>query len=358
MRKSTRPPHTCGTARIEPTVMAVLGLDIGGANIKAADAAGQARTESFEIWRAPDELADRLGKLLERFPKADRLAVTMTAELADCFETKAHGVGCIVRAVEQAAAGRPVLVWSTEGRFVSCAGALARPLDVAAANWHALAQWAGRLVPIGQAVLIDIGSTTTDIVPLCDGAPRPAGRTDVERLQSGELVYTGVRRTPLCAVAQQAMFRGRLCRVAAEVFATTLDVHVLRGRIAEDQFDVMTANGRPATVAAARDRLARMLCGDRDEISVAEISALAEFFAAAQLNTIRASIDGVLGRLKTVPGTVVVSGSGEFLAREVVAAHRELAAQRLISLSETLSSPIADAACAHAVAVLASEWRP
>lgn len=334
--------------------MAVLGLDIGGANIKAADAAGRARTESFEIWRAPDELAGRLRKLLEGFPEADRLAVTMTAELADCFETKAHGVARIVRAVEQAAAGRPVLFWSTEGKFVSCAGAVARPLDVAAANWHALAMWAGRLAPIGPALLIDIGSTTTDIVPLCDGVPRPAGRTDGDRLLSGELVYTGVRRTPLCAVAQQAMFRGRLCRVAAEVFATTLDVHLLRGRIAEDQFDVMTANGKPATVAAARDRLARMLCGDRDEISVAELSALADFFAAAQANAIRASIDSVLARLKAIPETIIVSGSGEFLAREIVSNAPKVSTVTAISLGETLSPSIAEAACAYAMAVLPS----
>jgi len=67
----------------------------------------------------------------------------------------------------------------------------------AAANWLALATYAGRLAPRGPAVLLDVGSTTTDVIPLQDGTPVPRGRTDPERLESKELVYTGVRRTPL-----------------------------------------------------------------------------------------------------------------------------------------------------------------
>jgi len=93
--------------------MIALGLDIGGANLKGATSSGMATTVSFEIWRAPHELTTRLRSLIARFPASDVLAITMTAELADCFATKAEGVAAIVAAVRDAAGGVPVVIWKT-----------------------------------------------------------------------------------------------------------------------------------------------------------------------------------------------------------------------------------------------------
>src|SRR5215471_566313 len=98
--------------------MLALGLDIGGANLKAASSAGGAVTEPFEIWRAPGALTAHLKALIARFPPADALAVTMTAELADCYATKSEGVAAILAAVEAAAGWTPVVVWTTSGEFM------------------------------------------------------------------------------------------------------------------------------------------------------------------------------------------------------------------------------------------------
>ena len=176
---------------------AVLGLDIGGANLKAAHTAGPARSRPFALWKDPAGLPAALSALIGEMPRADRLAVTMTGELCDCFETKREGVAAILDAVEGAAGDQPVRVWRNDGRFVDTTAARAEPLKAAAANWLALATFAGRFAPKGPALLLDIGSTTTDVVPLRDGRPVPQGRTDPERLRCEELVYTGVRRTPV-----------------------------------------------------------------------------------------------------------------------------------------------------------------
>src|SRR5262249_53239624 len=149
------------------------------------------------------------------------------------------------------AAGKPISVWRNDGRFVDLAVARQVPLQVAAANWLALATYAGRFAPSGPALLLDIGSTTTDVIPLHDGKPTPRGRTDPERLKCGELIYVGVRRTPLCALLG--------IEGAAEVFATTLDVALILDWIPENPDDCDTADGRPATKAAAHVRLARMM---------------------------------------------------------------------------------------------------
>src|SRR5436309_2230449 len=153
--------------------MDVLGLDIGGANLKAAHSCGAARVKPFELWRQRAALPGALHALIDGLPPWDRLAVTMTGELCDCFETKREGVGAILDAAEKVADGKPVQVWLTDGRFVDLAEARRTPLLAAASNWLALATFAGRYALRGPAVLIDIGSTTTDIVPLLDGRPVP-----------------------------------------------------------------------------------------------------------------------------------------------------------------------------------------
>ncbi|MGE3803939.1 MAG: hydantoinase/oxoprolinase family protein, partial [Gemmataceae bacterium] len=231
----------------------VLGLDIGGANLKAAHTFGAARSISFALWRTPEQLAGRLQFLIRELPAADVLAVTMTGELCDAFATRRAGVNAILDAVRQATT-LPVRVWRTDGRFADLDSARETTWQTASANWLALATYVGRYAPEGPALLIDIGSTSTDVIPLVDGRPCPQGRTDPERLRSGELVYTGVRRTPLCALLGSS--------VAAELFATTLDVYLVLGELAENSDDCDSADGRPATKQQAHARLARMFLED------------------------------------------------------------------------------------------------
>lgn len=342
--------------------MSILGLDIGGANIKAADPTGRTLSRPFAIWKFPERLADELASILDSFPQAERVAVTMTAELADCFATKSEGVRFILDAVVASAAALPVQVWTTAGRFMTATEATSQPMLVAAANWHALATWCGRefLAPTRHStpatrhssLLIDIGTTTTDIIPLVDGRPVAQGLTDVGRLQTGELSYSGVKRTPLCAIAHAVPWRDGYCPLAAELFATTLDVYLLLGDVVEDEQDLETANGKPATKAAAHDRLARMLCCDRDEVSFDEAVQIARFLADVQRQRLAGSLERVASRFETPVETVIVSGSGSFLARRLVAENRRTVAAKIVSLDEQLTPGIAEAACAYAVAQL------
>ena len=175
-----------------------LAFDIGGANLKAAHSDGPTTTEPFEVWRRPAELGQAIAKLAAALPSFDRAAITMTAELCDCYPSKAEGVLAILEAATQALGGRPLLVWGIDGRFHELEEIRRRPLQAAAANWLALATAAARLADDDRALMIDIGSTTTDIIPLDRGRVAVLGRTDTERLRTAELIYAGIRRTPLC----------------------------------------------------------------------------------------------------------------------------------------------------------------
>lgn len=330
-----------------------LGLDVGGANLKAAAADGRAASVPFALWKHPDRLPPELAALIRhRFSDAGEFAVTMTGELCDCYETKRQGVNAILDAVEAVAGVRPVRVWSTDGEFVSVEAARAAHLKVAAANWHALATFAGRFAPTHGGLLVDIGSTTTDLIPLHHGVPHTAGATDFDRLVTRELIYAGVRRTPVCAVAQDG--------VAAELFATTQDVFTVLGLVPEDPADRGTADGRSATFEYSVARLARMVGADA-ETGDDPLDRVVRFAAHVH--------DRLLGRLAAAAGdvyyadadapelrTVIVSGAGEFLARRVAErAFGGAPVERVVSLHAELGPAASASAPAYALAVLAGE---
>ncbi|CAN5589803.1 hydantoinase/oxoprolinase family protein [soil metagenome] len=349
----------------------ILGLDIGGANLKAVTSDGRAVSVPFAVWKHPEQLGDELAKLIGQFPEAKSLAVTMTAELCDCYETKREGVNKILDAVVFAAKGIPFQVWSTAGRFVSEAEARANHMAVAAANWHALATFAGRFVPQGIAILIDIGSTTTDIVFYRDGVPITRGLTDVHRMKNRELVYMGVRRTPACML---------LWPCASEFFATSEDAYIVLGLLPERHDSNETADNRPATIAYSRDRLSRIRCGDRETLSSEDIENLARSIYESQVSTTKFSVNRNIEHYfpvadyKTISLTTITSGEGEFVANTVfdrlfenIFGHNELMAKHFnshmliennrISLNKQLGPTVSACAPAHAIAVLAAEAR-
>ncbi|HJZ55219.1 MAG TPA: hydantoinase/oxoprolinase family protein [Gemmataceae bacterium] len=334
----------------------ILGLDIGGANLKAATADKRAISVPFALWKQPDRLPAALGELVARFPDAEELAVTMTGELCDCFETKREGVNAILNAVLNVSRSRPVRVWGTDGLFHSIETARRHYLTVAAANWHALATFAGQFAPGyegAHALLIDTGSTTTDIIPILHGVPTATGSTDTERLASGELVYVGVRRTPVSAILG--------FEVAAELFATTQDVYLLLGKIPDDRTDTDTADGRPAVRDRAHARMARMKCADVELMTREEAVDLAREVHQRILGRLLSAVRQALSMNRNrqpdwddFPFRVITSGAGEFVAHEVASGlHPGL--HGILSLNTALGPAVSACAPAYAVAVLATE---
>jgi (4-(4-[2-(gamma-L-glutamylamino)ethyl]phenoxymethyl)furan-2-yl)methanamine synthase len=334
----------------------VLGLDIGGANLKAATSDGFAVTLPFALWKQPEKLAGGLIDLLLRFPPTGPVAVTMTGELCDCFENKTAGVRHILTAIREAAGERPVYVWRNDGKWASVEHAMEDPLPVAAANWLAAATFAGRFLEEGLGWYLDLGSTTFDVVPLVDGLPIPLGRNDLTRLKAGELAYLGVGRTPVCAVVQTVDVDGVRLGVASELFATVQDAFVVCGAIKEDAEDASTADGRARTRPNALRRLARTLCSDLEELGEPAVVEMAEQIMTAFRKRIISRLEGTRpGKTPGAPDVgVILAGSGEFLLADIL--NRFGNENRpMISLAGKLGPRVSTALPAHAVAVLLSE---
>jgi len=299
----------------------VIGLDVGGANTKAAivDADGRIRiaSEPFEVWRRPDALAGAIASVVGRLGVQDApVALATTAELVDAFATKREGVRHVLAAARQALPGRGLRVITTAGELVGFDAALAAPLECAAANWMATALLIARSVP--DAILLDCGGTSTDLIPIVAGEVVARGRTDVERLLSGELVYTGALRTNVAAIVSHVPIGGRPCPIASELFAISADAHLLRGNLTPGQCTCSFPDGRGASAAEARARLARVVCADPDQLAQGDVEAIAAAVEEAQIAQVAAALARVAEPLPGGIGVIVV-GAGAFLARAAAA---------------------------------------
>jgi hypothetical protein len=331
----------------------VLALDVGGANIKAADGRGWTRAEPFAMWRESPRLHAVLERLVGEAAPA-RVVATMTGEIADCFADRADGVGFIVRAVVSAcaAAGCPVPgFYRVDGRIVPPAAAVAEPLAVAASNWHAVARLAGAVAARARAFLVDVGSTTTDIVPLAGGHPDPLADDDAGRMLTGELVYTGIERTPVAAIVRSLPHRGIRRPVASERFADARDAWLLTGGLAADPDCRDTADGGAFTADAARVRLARTMLVDPGDVSPADAVAAARHVASAQARLVARALERVAAGRGWVPEAVVVSGHGEPLVR--LALDRIRWRPEVQTLSAAIGAAASRCAPAHALARIA-----
>jgi probable H4MPT-linked C1 transfer pathway protein len=292
----------------------VLGLDIGGANIKAATADGTfTETRYFPMWNQ----SHRLTKVLRDIVKhvgADSLAVTMTGELADCFESKRHGVEFICDAVVKASTSPvDIYVYRVDGDWLAPAQCPEQWSSVAASNWHAIASIAAASNPGQSNILLDIGSTTVDIIPLNAGISVPNNLTDVDRLQSQQLLYWGIQRTPICALIDIAELDDRQIPLAREMFATTQDAFLMTHDIAEDITCHDTTDGKPATRQYAHARLARSVCECPTQFSSGDAVNLGRQIKARLVFLLDDALSHVIRGMQQQPQQIILTGHGSFL---------------------------------------------
>ena len=335
-----------------------LGWDIGGVNTKIAAVRDgvvlAVRGRAFELQRDPHGLVALLRTLATEVGADDTSThgVTMTAELSQMFRTKRDGVDFVITALERAfpvaATRQAIRVYTVDGAFVTCDAARRNPLSVAAANWTATASLVARRHR--DAVLIDIGTTTTDIIPIAAGRVAAIGRTDPDRLASGELVYSGAVRTPVEAIVSAVPFGSGAASVSAEGFALVGDVHVWRGDLSPDDYTTTAPDGRPATSEFAAERLARVICADREMLDSNGISAIADAIAVAQVMHVTEAIRRVASRHPSLD-TAIVTGLGAFIAARAARDAR----LRVVHLAEELGGDAGRCAPATAVALLLAD---
>jgi probable H4MPT-linked C1 transfer pathway protein len=282
----------------------VIGIDVGGANLKIATESG-VETVYCPLWKGAP-LVEALSRY--RGEGSDGTAVVMSGELADCFSSKAEGIAWIVNAVKSVFPD--ALFFGTDGSFHSDPSPA-----LAAANWFASALYRRTLSPSG--LLVDMGSTTTDIVPL-SSPEHLLGLSDLSRLQRGYLLYTGLLRTPVPAVIRNATVHGVSTPVSAEYFATSADAHLVLEQIGEGDYTCETPDGRGKDRGSCLRRLARVVCADLDEIGEGGARDVAVSFWKAQCEMMKDAVQRV--QRESCPDIVLSAGIGSRLLADVLGA--------------------------------------
>jgi len=353
----------------------VLGFDIGGANTKAAIVrvkngkleSAKVAVEYFPVWKHPQELNALILRLKNQLVTHEiaALGVTMTAELSDIYATKREGVQQILCCVRQAFPNEQIYVLNTDARMVEFLTAKESPLSVAAANWAAT----GWLVAqsIKNSVVVDVGSTSASIIPIVNGKVVAKGKTDLDKLMCGELVYTGSLRTNVAAIVHSIPIKDGIAEVSSELFAQSGDAHLVLGNITSRQFTSETADGRGKTFAESLARLARVVCADTEMLTKQEILNMAQYIHDQQVLQVAEGLTKVYNYTKQLTNdkvSIVIAGLGkEFIAKKVA---QQLGLTEIVDLANLIPSDAVVATPAFGVALMTAsklegekiQWMP
>ena len=272
----------------------MIGIDVGGANLKVVDDSG------VHIHYCPLWEKSPITELLRQHAVGidDPAAVVMSGELADCFTNKMQGITFIVDAVRRAFPH--ARFYGMDAQFHDHAVPA-----LAAANWLASADYLRVEHP--TAVLLDIGSTTADIIPLGQ-FDNLIGMTDLQRLQKGYLRYTGMLRTSVATMIRSVDLCGVATPVSTEYFAASADVHLVLGHITAGQYTCDTPDRKEKTKEAALRRLARVVCADLEEIGNTGAMQVAQSFWDVQRSMICDQVRTVM--MESGAKEVIVAGIG------------------------------------------------
>lgn len=339
----------------------VAGFDIGGAHLKVTRAEKgrivAAVTVATPLWQGLGSLASAFNETASLHGDANLGAFTMTGELADIFRSRQDGVAALLDEIGLHCPSAAKLIYAGRSGFVDIGEAGRRWADVASANWHATASLVANHV--GDALFVDMGSTTTDIIPIGAGRLLNEGYSDAERLLEGELVYSGFTRTFLFGIASEAPVRGRLSPLMNEYFASMADVHRILGVLDEKADKQPAADGKEKTIAASTERLARMVGRDAGDLAFGEWMNIASWFSERQLRALHDAAFLVSNRL--VKGAPIVgAGTGRWQVRRLAERMNRdfIDFAEIIPADDAVRADASAAAPATAVALLAGrrEW--
>ena len=333
----------------------VIGWDVGGAHLKAARIGARGKVEAVvqlacPLWQGMGHLHTAMDTALAQLGSAHIHAVTMTGEMVDLFPDRTDGVAQLVAAMQGRAPDAELLFYAGAAGFLPADCAALHAADIASANWLASATCVAARIP--DALFLDIGSTTTDLIPIVAATVAAQGRNDYERLVSGELLYTGVCRTPLMALAPAVPFEGAEVPMMAEHFATSADIYRLTEQLPDGADLHPAADGGEKTIAGSARRLARMIGRDAGSAEFKEWRQLAGWLADVQRGAIAdACIRLCAQHQPREGGTIVGAGVGRFIAGDIALrlGWSYLDFADLIPHDAGISGRISD--CAPAVAV-------
>lgn len=281
----------------------MIGIDIGGANLKVVDEHG-AHIHYCPLWKETS-----VREILQEYSSADNAAVVMSGELADCFSSKQEGINFLYDAVRNVFPNAKF--YGIDGKFHT------KPVSqIAAANWLVMADVLRFKYP--DCLLVDMGSTTTDIIPL-NAWEILKEQTDFIRLKTGMLLYYGLLRTPVSSLIRRVSPDGNDILLSTEYFACSGDAHLLMEMITSDMYTTATPDSCSTSWDHCLRRMARMVCADVHEVGEDLVLQIAREYVNEEIKLITNAVSPIMKKYGCV--RILTVGIGSKLLASCLNAH-------------------------------------
>jgi len=292
-----------------------LGIDVGGANTKIVTSEGAVNSVYAPLWKNKTILYNLLSEYAA-VSGLEAVGAVMTGELCDCFVSRREGVLHIKNALSTIF--KEVKFFNSYCTFKDSTAVDKAPLSFASTNWLASSMFISEQYE--DAIFVDLGSTTTDLIPIAGGEIK-AGRTDLKRLKNGELIYSGVQRTNVATVLKSVEL-GEECNISSELFAITADAYLVLGYITDadyncespDSYAFVDRDESEKSRLSAMRRLARVVCSDLEELGEDNAVRIAAQVKRAQVDELVASLKRIKAKYQLEQ--VVSAGIGDFIVKE------------------------------------------
>ena len=300
------------------------GWDIGGAHLKVCRIRNtndkdiiRAVQIKCKLWKGLNHLSQAIKEVEKNwsFNDNDRHFFTMTGEMVDYFPSRNNGVKNILK-ILKTIFGYTVKCYSQDSTFIKPSSRNSYRA-VASSNWHATANFVS--THIDEGILVDIGSTTTDLIPIKDGAVITEKITsDDKRLKNGELVYLGITRTSISSIKPTLRFLNCSYNVMRESFANTADVFRITNELEPENDLYPTCDTKEKTLLASERRLARVIGMDRENATSKEWRVFANHIKTIIIKELIKNIKKVTKRFNlSGHSPLIITGSGAFLAKQL-----------------------------------------
>ena len=237
-----------------------IGWDIGGAHtkytisFKSKDIV-ECRIIHCELWKSLSKLDDIIQNVNSKYKEKFNIInlITMSAEMCDIFPSRAKGVKSILSLFEK----RDFInhIYAKDNKILNLEG-FKEYSSCESTNWMVIAEYLKNIEK--NMVAIDIGSTTTDLVLVKDHVCINTRYDDYSGLNTKELLYTGVLRTPIYSVTNSIILNKKTYNIIPENFTTMSDIYRLLNIIKNKSDYTNTADGRSKSIKDTLHRISRV----------------------------------------------------------------------------------------------------
>lgn len=273
-----------------------LGLDIGGAHIKIAV---MSTSESGRTWQVDcipvraDKFAASLDQILSMLVGEHLVDVTIASQTACLLYDDIHqGTTTIMQTLARYSTRNPTLAVDVCGNLYPINNVAQAPERFVCSNVAVTASLVAKLC--SNALVLDMGSTSTDLIPIVDGTFEELLPT--ARLLSSAVLYLGVIRTPLQAVVSHLPYQGELLPVVGETIAAVADALVLTEDVSIDQYTMPTWDSGTKDVAGCTRRLAKLIAMNTHNFPQQAATFMAQYVREELLHKVVAAMYKVISK--------------------------------------------------------------